>query len=124
MTYLSDAMLTRMRSQVAQMLPGTCVIARNAGTVDSDTGWPVEDFQPVAGGTVRCRVDPVSSKDEIEITLNRESINIVYQLTVPWNAPIAVNDIITYDSDEYEIVQIDNQHSWNVSKRAVIGRVE
>lgn len=119
----TDGELADMRAQVAELLPDTCVIS--AGTlIDVGGGNWEEQYAPVAGGTVSCRVDPLGRKTtEIEINVQQETLTTMFQLTVPYDAPVAENRRVAHDSRTYEIVQIDDMHSGRVSRRAVISEV-
>lgn len=119
---LSDAQLTMMRNQVEQLLPDTCIIEANSPTA-SGGYWGDDSWSAVSGGTVACRVDPINSaSDEISYNLARETISELYQLTVPYDAPLQAHYRVVISSVAYEMVQIDTGHSWNVSRRAVIRR--
>ena len=122
--FLSDAELNEFRVDVAMMLPGTAIISAGTVTVDG-SGFPVETYAPVAGGTVACRIDPLKSRgDRLREQIGRETLTEMYQLTVPWDAPIAdVNLRVESAGRTYEVVQLDTFHSWNVSRRAIVSIV-
>ena len=120
---ITDARLARMRARVESVLPDTAVIS--AGTLADVGGGNFEEtYLPVAGGTVACRIDPLGRKStEIEINVGRETLMVFYQLTVPHDAPIAENRRVAVNGRTYEIVQIDDEHSWRPARRAVISEV-
>lgn len=88
MSLLSDADLTSMRATAAEALPETCVIHAGTVTVDS-VGDRTEAFLPVAGGTVACRVAPLSgSERELGSRISSDANAI---LTLPFDAPLTSN---------------------------------
>ena len=120
---LTDAQLDLMRSQVALLLPGTAVIY----TKTAGTATPYGDsYTYNAAGTVSCRVDPLGQQNstELEYNLSKETTMIMYRCTLPYDATVTADDRITIDGENYEVVQLNVDHSWNVSKRIVIARSE
>lgn len=122
---ISDAQLDGMRAQVALMLPGTAVISEKVMGAADPYGGTVS-WSAVAGGTVSCRVDPLgqNSSSELDVNLSKETLTIMYQCTLPWDAPIVPDNRLTIAGEDYEVVQMSVDHSWNVSKRCIITRVE
>ena len=124
MSFLSSADLAQMRADVAYMLPGTCII-KLVGTaqitVDSAGGW-TETPAAATAGTVACRVDPVKTSSSQLMTTQQlqELVGIQYRLTVPYNAPLAPNCQVEYLSRTYQVVELEIDHSWNVSRRAIM----
>lgn len=120
MSMLSAEMLAEMRATVLEMLPDTAVLMTASGSVDNAGAW-----QPgySAAGTVPCRIDPATpGRSEIELFANRKDLKVFYRLTVPYNAGIAAGMRVSISSDDYEILELYAEHSWNVSRRAYIGR--
>jgi head-tail adaptor len=117
---LSEAQLARMRAQLNARLPGTAVIQQAIRTPDGAGGWS-ETWTAVTGGTVACRLDPigVGTVRETSIAL-RETLVVRYRLTVPYDAPLAADFRVVINGKTYEIVQLDDQHSQRVSRRAVV----
>lgn len=121
---ISTAQLTKMRSQVEELLPDTCVIHGAVNGIDS-SGYPTQTYGAVTGGTVNCRIDPLGNKTaQLALYAEREAIKVLLQLTVPYDAPLLSDYRIVVGSNTYEIVQLDTQHSWNVSKRAIVSEIE
>lgn len=121
MVGLTDAQLAIMRAQVERMLPGTVVIQSVTEVSDGAGGW-TEAWAAVAGGTVSARVDPVTQRQAIELNIAQEQIEDLRQLTVSWDAPLGEGERVLYESEAWEIVSRVADHSWNVSRRAVIMR--
>lgn len=120
MVGISDAQLAVMRRQVNQLLPDSCVISRESGTVNA-MGEFINAGTTV--GTVSCRVDPFNRQDSKLMVAMQEKGRQYRQLTVSYDADLADGDTITFDGSDYEVLQIDDDHSWNVSRRAVIARL-
>lgn len=119
---LSAAELAQMRADVALMLPDTCSIYRNDGTVSS-TGADTDSFTLIA--TVNCRLDPVQSRAmQARELIGREVLVSDRVLTVAYNADIQANFRVTINSENYEIVALLDDHSWRVSRRAYLAKVE
>jgi len=124
MTWLSDDQLAAMRDDVANLLPGTAVISSMTAVTDGAGGWS-ETWAAVSGGTVLARLDPVRSTGSGIITVpGREGLIVNFQLTTEWDAPLAVNRRVTIDGNVYEIVQLTDDHSWRVSRRALLSRID
>lgn len=104
------------------MLPGTAIITRDsAGTVNA-FGEYVESTSAV--GTVSCRIDPFNRVDSKGMVAERDVTKSYYRLTVPYDTDIAVNDVITISSTDYEVLQLHDNHSYNFTRRAVLSLVE
>lgn len=119
---ISDAQLARMRAQVP--LPDTAVISSMTAVADGAGGW-TETWAAVSGGTVACRLDPVKGGNSGIVTVpGREGLIVQYQLTTEYDAPLAVNRRVTIGGDVYEVVQLSDDHSWRVSRRALLSRID
>lgn len=118
---LGDAQLAKMRADVARMLPGTAIIQAVSNVSDGSGGF-TETWAAVTGGTVACRVDPIRRGVQIEQIAAQEAMEIEYQLTLPYNAPVLQGRRAVIGGTTYEIRSIDEDKSWAVSKRARIVR--
>jgi head-tail adaptor len=124
MSFFDAETLAIMRADVARMLPDTCVIEAISGSVPNGAGGQADTWAAVSGGTVACRVDPLKTRgDKIVIQSLREVTELRYQLTVPYDAPITQACRVVHDTHTYQIIQLDADHSENVSKRAIIAEV-
>lgn len=119
---ISDAQLARMRAQVP--LPDTGVIQAMTATPDNAGGW-TETWAAVTGGTVLCRLDPITSRsDAVQTAQAREGLQVDWQATFPYDAPLAVNRRVIINGDTYEVTQLSDDHSWRVSRRALVARID
>lgn len=125
MTYLlSDAQLAAMRDDVARLLPGTAILQNKTVASDGAGGGSVT-WAAVTGGTVACRLDPLRRQGAGEETYGlRESAANLYQLTLPYDAPLLMDYRVLYNGVPYEVRTVDEQKDWGVSVRAVVVRVE
>lgn len=123
MPSISDAQLAVMRSQVETMLPDTAVIQSKSLASDGAGGWN-ETWSAVTGGTVSCRMDPLRLREAIRLVGEQERLRELYQLTTPHDAPLDVDYRVVVGGETYSVIQLDTDHSWNVSVRAVVAKVE
>lgn len=103
------------------MLPGSAVINRNAGAVNSYYEY-VDGFSAV--GTVACRIDPFQKQDSKGMAGEREANRNWYRLTLPYGTDVQADDTITIDSQDYSVVQLHDGHSLQFVTRLVVARVE
>lgn len=121
---IDSTLLAQMRADVAELLPDQAIIQEVVRTSDSRGGW-TESYAAVTGGTVACRIDPLDQRgSEVEQQIGRETLVQRYQLTVPYDAPILPDYQVTISSTTYQVLQLFNEHSWNISKRAIVGTIE
>lgn len=120
--FLGAADLTRMRAEVARMLPGAAIIQELTAASDG-AGGVTETWAAVTGGTVACRIDPLRRVAQIESTGMAEAIVLEYQVTLPYDAPISAQNRLVIEGTAYEVRQLDAVHSWNVSRRARVAVV-
>lgn len=113
--------LNAMREQVAQLLPDSCTIQQTANTKDGKGGF-TEAWTTVA--TVACRLDPMPRPVQSDTLGGREAILNQRMLTCPYDAPLAVNRRVVIGSETYEIRDLHEDHSWRVSRRAIVTKVE
>lgn len=117
---IGAAQLARMRAQVAARLPQEATIQRLATVPDGAGGW-VEAWVTLA--TVDCRLDPLGKAMNSEVIGQQEATVIRYQLTVPYDAAIEANCQVVIGGRTYQVVQLDADHGWNVSRRAIVSEV-
>jgi hypothetical protein len=123
MSWLSTSDLAWMRTEVLNALPDTAVIKVKTRTSDGAGGW-TETTAATANGTVSCRLDPMrSSQGMIDEAALKEVTVMAYQLTVPYDAPLVEDAQIEVDGKTYEVLKLDDVHSWNVTRRAIIHEV-
>lgn len=122
MTWLTNDDLTQMRADVSELLPDTAVITAPSWVSDG-AGGGSQSYTPVSGGTVACRLDPVPKLQMTMEAASREVLTVKYILTVPYDAPLAVDYRVTTGGNTYDVVHLDIDHSWRVSRRAIVAAV-
>lgn len=119
MVGLTDAQLAKMRATAAALLPQTAAI--QAETITQSNGRPVSSWSTVE--TVAARLDPLSSRDQVQLLAGAESTLIRYRLSVPYNAGIAPGRRVIIETKTYEIVQLDLDHAERVLRRAIVADI-
>lgn len=125
MKWLDSNLTDWQRDMMNPLLPGTCVISSATYTKDS-AGANIVSYAAVSGGTVACRLDPLGNSTAKEMTtiLGREALNRARFLTVPYDAPLAIDRRITIDSKTYEVATLVDEHSARAVRRAIVVRME
>lgn len=117
MTFLTDAELTQLRADAADLLPDTCDIVRR--TITNDQGHASESTATAVSATP-CRLDP-AQRGEVDGMVNeQERGENYYRLTVGWNIDLRDGDQITFDSDTYRVVLLQDDHSARMVRRALV----
>lgn len=120
MVGLSDAVLAKMRAQVLLLLPDTATIQAPNQTID-DSG-AVVDGAPTET-EVSCRLDPIKADNVLEAG-GREALASDYMLTLPHDADVAENYTVVIGSDTYQVIMLHDDHSWRVSRRARVVKIQ
>lgn len=120
---VSLSQLVQMRADVAQLLPGTAILNTRTQTTDGAGGFTTGTVA-VTGGTVACRFDPANSKSQLFEIAKAGVFAFEYVVTLPWDAPVALGQVVAYANKFYEITSLTDEHSWRVSRRATASRVE
>lgn len=123
MTGLNSDALNRMRAQFQQLLPDTCTIEQLTPVSDGAGGWS-ESWQAVPGGTVACRLDPLLSREQLEVAAGQPHEISEYLLTVPFDAPLAPAHRVVVNGQAYQVRHLMADHSWRVARRAYVTRLE
>lgn len=124
MSGMTANQLAYAREQVAGLLPDTCTIQSRTLTSDG-AGGNTETWATVANGSnVPCRVDPVPSQKVTEQISEREVTVTEYMITTAYDSPLATGQRIATGGHTYEIKMLNADHSWNVSKRARVARID
>jgi hypothetical protein len=118
---VSAADLASWRTDVANLLPGSAVIQTLISTPDG-AGGVTRTYSNA--GTVACRVDPLPKKDRIELLLLSPKMVIDYLLTLPYGTSVDIHQRVIFDGNTWEIRGLAKEHSWAVSVRAYISRVQ
>ncbi len=123
MSMISSRQLARMRADVLRMLPDTGTILGATYVSDGEGGGSVS-YSPVTGGTVPYRLDPMNSRQSVEEVAGREALISEFILTTPYDTPLAADRRFATASFVYEIRALMDDHSWRVSRRARVARID
>lgn len=118
---ISSDDLEYMRAYVDMLLPDTCEIEVFSRTSDGAGGF-TETWTAI--GTVDCRFDPAQTTEQDVKISGKDTLKSVYQVSLPYNCGLTDDHRISYNGKEFQILQIDNQHSNNVSIRARVARFD
>lgn len=112
-----DDDITRMRSDVANLMPGTAYILREtpgAGLYGGHTG------SVGTAGTVSIRLDRLSRQDSSGVIADAEVGRTYYQATFPHNADLRDGDDLSVDSVTFNVIQVTHAQSKDIFTRAVV----
>lgn len=114
-------MLARMRAQVAELLPDSCVISAPGGSVNS-----FGEYVPsmTVQGTVDCRLDPLRQRGDVVKAAAQETLVAEYVLTLPYNAPVGADYQFVIGGDTYQLITMADDHSWRVSRKLYVSRTD
>jgi len=113
---LSAAELTRMRTIAQEALPGTAVV-QNGTLVSDNGGGYTETFAPRAGGTVSCRVAPITARGGAEgVDGDRITPDAQYIITLPAETTVETDDRIVAGGIIYNVVAVRDR-SWEITRR-------
>lgn len=117
---LTTKELAQLRTEALDLLPDTCRIER--ATVANTYGATAETWG-TAVASAACRFDPDQSRKEENVVSDREAMVTRYQLTLPYNTDIRDGDRIVYNGGTYQIIELHEQHSLNMFRRARVGQI-
>jgi SPP1 family predicted phage head-tail adaptor len=119
---LTSLELTQARSDVLVTLTDTCTIQRATEATD-DYGHTTKTWATAVSG-VACRFDPFARQDSTGQVAMQEQGRSWYRLTLAWNTDLRDGDRVVYDSDTYEVLQLHDDHSARIVRRAAVAKVE
>lgn len=122
MSLLTSAELSSMRTELDKTLPDTCVIQTYSTAADGEGGW-TKTYAAVSGGTVSCRLDPLTTSEKDMVFADADTLRVHYRLTVPYDAPLEENARIVSGGNNYEVIQMDKDNSWRLDRRAIIAEL-
>lgn len=123
MTFLTDAEITAMRTQIGVTLTDTCVIQAVTNTSDG-AGGVTPLWAAVTGGTVACRVDHMPMRGQQEVIAGAEALIADFYLILPYDAPVAANRRVIHNGSTYEIRTIADDGSILLLKKCRIARID
>jgi head-tail adaptor len=122
MTRLQGQQLAALRRQTTRFLKDTCTIERPLMAQDA-YGHAVTSFTAVASG-VACRmITEGRTRDRDGTVAGAEMQTMRYRLIVAWNTDIRDGDRVQYNSETYEITQLDDARSDKTDRQAIVARL-
>lgn len=120
---LTDAELTAIRADIADLLPDTGYIITVTNTAD---GYGGQTVGTAISGTVTCRLDPriINTLQSAE-ELSGGAIE-PYQrwlLTLPYNTTITTENQFLHNDVLYNVTSVDDDKSWIASVRCMVEKV-
>lgn len=83
-------LMAQVRQTVSGYLPGSCVIEAYAPVSDGAGGYS-ENWTPVAGGTVACRILPMNF-GQVEVLALQEGVKAEFWFVIPYSAPYSIGN--------------------------------
>lgn len=121
-TMISKQVLAIIRARTAQFLTETCLIESE----ELNTGAFGESLHTriVVDAEVPCRVIMQSrtSGGTAAQVGNQETVVDTYRLIVPWGTALAVDQVVTVDGVEYQVVALVTERTNETDAQAVITR--
>ena len=115
---LSNAELTQMRADIADLMPDTCNILTVTRLPDGQGG--VTDTWGTATASVACRLDAYRGKEAMSGDA-LQAFN-TYVLTVPHDTTITTASRVEHESVTYNVTSVDEYKSWPITRRAILER--
>jgi SPP1 family predicted phage head-tail adaptor len=117
---ISSTELGQLRADVeAFTLPDTCNLLTLTRTGDSQGGWTESWGTTIAG--VPCRLDGKGGK-EAAVAEAVQAFS-TWVLTVPQATTITAAMRVEHEDNTYNVKAVDEGGSWQIVKRAILGRV-
>lgn len=119
---LSTLELAQLRADQAGYWPDTCTIQTVTRTSDGQGGYT--DSWANTYTSVACRLAPEQGK-YVE-SLEGEQLTVItsWVLTVAYNQALDETMRVVHGSETYEIVQLEDTHSYRTAKRAHLRRMD
>jgi len=119
---LTSRELAQARSDVLTTLTDTCTIQR-AGEVTDSYGHTAKTWATATSGAP-CRFDPFERRqDSSGQVAMQEQGRAWYRLTLAWDADLRDGDRVVYGGDIYEVLQLHDDHSARIVRRAALAKV-
>lgn len=116
---LTPIELAQIRADLGELMPDTCYILSNSGTIDA-VGSPVESWG--TAGTASCRLDFGNAGSE-KVSGGEIVPFQVGVLTVPYTTTITTNSRVSHNSIQYNVTAVNDDNSWLGCKQATLTRI-
>ena len=115
---LRDLALEKIRERLDDRLIDSCTISKQANSYGA-TGAATGALEIVADD-VPCRV--IEGKSDTDDIGDQHAITESYTLVVPLDTALEVGYVVTFDSNNYQIIEIVTRHSDSVDAQAMMIR--
>lgn len=115
---LNNSDLSYMRDTLEQIMPDTCVILTATNTSDGQGGYATT--WGTATANLRCRIDPGRKEMYERVTGAVLQPFSWWQLTLPWDAVITTESRVVVNGDTYNVVNHDDNKSWQGTIRVAL----
>lgn len=122
---IESGQLAHMRARVLALMPDICHVLEPVRTIDDAGGWVEGEPIPVdynGSVDIPCRVDPTRQYRQGDV-FEQEVVISDFLITVPYDAPLHSDYIIHVGDIDYEVKKLMDSHSWNVTKRVFVVRL-
>jgi len=121
MSGLTDQELVALRVIADDWFPDTCTIQTRTESVDalggSSLSWS-DTYEDVD-----CRLAPLGMQRAEQVFNFALEGRSTWMLSVAYDQAITIEDRITFDSDTYEVLAVEDDHSYRTIRRALLARV-
>lgn len=118
MTLLTATELADMRTVVESMLPGTCTIQNRSISRDSIGGGTATWAN--AATSVACKLAP--ERAIVGGAGGQVSVHSGWVMSVPFDQTITAGQRVVYNSDNFEVVSVEDDHDFRVVRRVYLRR--
>lgn len=116
---MNNSLLQQMRDAQIRLLDGECTVWRNTPAI-SAAGGQVENWSQV--GTYPCRLMPERDRRLQQVIGEKDTLEVYYRLTLPYNADLRAGDRVTLDGNTYLVVALWDRHTYKTALRAVVNQ--
>jgi len=121
-TGLTTSDLEWMQDSIEELLPDTCVILTQINTSDGQGGYITT--WGTASVNEKCRIDPGRKEMYERISGARLEPFSWWQLTLRYDATITAQSRVIVNGATYNVVNFDDNKSWQSSLRVALMKVE
>ncbi len=115
---LTSSELERLRQDMNALLTETASVLRPVTDWDDVLSVPVLVPQPA----VACRIDLINREADRQPDAAAPISATPYRVTLPWDAQVAVGDLLTVRGESFVVLVLVRHHSDSTAQRAVVMR--
>ena len=119
---ISIAELRRMRAAATLMLPAACTIQVRSTATDGMGG--ITETWSNTYTNVPCKLDPVKSMNVLVRLGEQAQTHTPWVLSVDYGQAIGTGNRVVLNGDTFEVLNVEDAHSYRILRRAYVRRVE